>query len=906
MGDSEGFLGKLDSSEFLGRNTITITKYCYQTDAGTVESAANNTLTFDWVPDGSDSKLADQVIRNANLNVGQIGSNTTSMDIDLDDSFSGDYSKLKLELYTLDSQAVETKVLELNSAAYIGEESRMGGPSNDTPYSVKVVTFSYDSGINALSGLNDNTQIFARLKYVDDSLHLDLSRNVGGNVWLVKHPPNPLVNGFLGTEAGDNGATYYKFKVQFRDTVDVADINSNMSKYLQVMNRNSQGGYDTTNILPDKIVASGNNVKDNYSDEATFYFSQAPAKDQQIRFKLIPDIFGNVMQNPVDSGLGIMTHIKTILKDYNGTILKNANIEMLPKDKLPQLNEAGQLDGTDFNQSSNGQYVSNLNSDKNGKIDVWVYPGQFYIYRIHTVGEDGRQQDCTADIDFNIPMLTSDNTFAPATIIPQNNVSGSVDRMGNNKLFKEKLLFLNTAYDTAYSHADGVQRDPNSDQSARDAANNDMSSLSRFYIKGVTTDSTGAFTLNLQPGTYELLGKDIGQGTPLAPLQTVTVIVPASGSVTVTGIQFAPPTVVGTLVDDQGNPLQNYYVNISGRSNGKWYTVRTDETGYFQAIINDAGIYDIVSAGTDWASGGAGRYYIISNQEFTLTADSKGKVIYQDISTIAMAATNTTINLKVDGSDIAKGDCFNAIRLNTPHSGWAEIPTNTDKIEMLLPDTTGEEYYSISGLSVNGRWLNNYTSKDFVKSGDVSMNVDLSDMFNAYVQLSDENGKALVGYRVDVRYLEDNRGDSAYTNVDGKAYFNLDVPNTHVNDNKNFQVMGYTLSGNWMSLDSLNKCFEVRTDLTPGNKASCAITILKPNFSGIVYNGNLDNNGHPVDGAALVQDGTLNITKLDGDSSAGTSTGTNNYFGFRVAEDGQFAGTLDQARPIYSSWRVRQ
>ncbi|WP_442596593.1 carboxypeptidase regulatory-like domain-containing protein [Neobacillus sp. D3-1R] len=116
---------------------------------------------------------------------------------------------------------------------------------------------------------------------------------------------------------------------------------------------------------------------------------------------------------------------------------------------------------------------------------------------------------------------------------------------------------------------------------------------------GVRTDSQGKFSFRLNDGMYRVTYLRNGEeGTPLdIPFEI------KDGKLLINGeprdnleIKLQPQTLTGSLVDENGSPLSNAYIQVEG--NNQWYNPNTDAQGHFTSRLVD-GTYRISQASMD-------------------------------------------------------------------------------------------------------------------------------------------------------------------------------------------------------------------------------------------------------------------------------------------------------------------
>ncbi|BEP27763.1 collagen binding domain-containing protein [Helicovermis profundi] len=611
----------------------------------------------------------------------------------------------------------------------------------------------------------------------------------------------------------------------------------------------------------------------------------------------LSDNLGNKLVEERIMPLDMSSDIIGYIVDADGNFVVNTELSLVPIQKIPVVS-------TD---TANDYYqeIVNVKTNKNGKFTTHIYPGEYLAYQMAIIDDNGRKTVKKLDFIININIASSKESTNMNISIPESNVTGNVVRLGDMK-YKETIVLIDSAHLQDFINA----TDPNNHEDRWKL----MDIIKQFYIKEIKTDGSGSFDIHLRPGSYELLGKFSGDDivTPLsvngsdlnAGQKSYSFVVPSSGATSIDNVVFPPPTVQGYIKTSgdvaEAVPVSRAWVEVIS-DNGIFFNALTDDSGYFSLTVKEVGNYKIKVVRTDWDYNGAGKLFLLNGAgAFAITEQNtidmaNGTYTVQNLGTINMPSPNMVLNYTVDGDPISDGE-WSSVEIEVipdvegqgEFRDWIQVPTRTAQIELYLPDGN----YGIRRFNSGPLWYDvpeaNYSNYNFSIPSDSTFEIDLGSQYNTTIQVKDEDGAPMEGYRIEIEDMDSNMWFSQMTNASGNAYFNIDVSN-HTDGNNNIKLHGYSYKEKWYEAGSGDNkpTFEVLTTNNGSNKKVYNLVITKPNFRGKIYNLVVGSNGEPVGtseeiDAALLTDGHFDIRKI------GTDGANDEWFGAQIDSNGNF------------------
>jgi len=448
-----------------------------------------------------------------------------------------------------------------------------------------------------------------------------------------------------------------------------------------------------------------------------------------------------------------------------------------------------------------------------------------------------------------------------------------------------------------------------------------MDILKQFYIKEIQTDADGNFSTYLRPGSYELLGKFTGDDI-IRPISINDVLftegqknytfqVVADQTTTISKIEFPPPTVQGYIKNAAGDaPIKKAWVEVVS-TNGMFFNTLTDDNGFFSLTIKELGDYQIKVVRTDWDYEGTGKLFVLQNVgAFTI---SEADVAAMEAKTyvvktlknsaedtdgvINMPAPNMTVSFEIDGNPISSGE-WSSVEIEVlgqtdEFRNWIHVPTRTADVQLYLPDGN----YGIRRFNSGPLWVDvataDFANYNFTIPADpATFKLELGNQFNTKINVKDEDGVALEGYRVELEDTENFMWFNGTTNANGDAYFNISTTGhtdgTESVPNNNVKLHGYVYKDKWYELGTWENrpMFEVKTTHSGTSKMVYNISITKPNFRGRVFDriiseSDFTNTGLSDPGTMLT-DGHMGIRKMAKEGEM------EEWFGTHIDMDGNF------------------
>ncbi len=188
-----------------------------------------------------------------------------------------------------------------------------------------------------------------------------------------------------------------------------------------------------------------------------------------------------------------------------------------------------------------------------------------------------------------------------------------------------------------------------------------------------------------------------------------------------------------------------------------------------------------------------------------------------------------------------------------------------------------------SGDSVTGDGYS-FTLSQYVEE---TYEIDLKGYFDTAITFIDNMGEPLSNIRVNIEDKENWNWYETNTGSDGKAYFYFGVEADGDNVGSNsYRINGYDYQNKWFQLDeSQDTLFTVTSDNTPTNKFNKYIVVVKPNFTGKVFDSEIDNNGDPVDADSAIEYAWLDIKRIADQNGQSVEEG----YGTGTDGDGNFS-----------------
>lgn len=585
-------------------------------------------------------------------------------------------------------------------------------------------------------------------------------------------------------------------------------------------------------------------------------------------FKGITDVNGNRMVETTSADLKMETQLDSYLIGSDGNYLLNAELSLIPVDEIPQ-----PVSGS----AVKWENMVHLQSNDDGKVFGHVYPGTYLAFELSEKDDTGKRDWTSIDVNLAFPVLGNMERYTDPIQLPQHNVFGNAVRQGTT--YKESLIFIETDYydelQTAMTTHDNWEL---------------FDVLERFYIKEVDTNADGTFSLYLKPNeqgkTYTLVGKFEGEGI-IEPLDVngdtnlpYTFAVDSVSGAQITDVRFPPPTITGVLRDVGGTPLEDVFVEFKS-STGNHFATLTGDNGVFNASIIEEGTYKLVVARTDWDVEGGGMLFLDKDTGFAsvaLTTEQitaiEGGADPVNLGNVDLPLKNFTIQFQIDGVNVGANE-YSSVQIAQVVQEGEEppefhVPTKTGGFDFYLPNAI----YEIEEFNYGELWIEPETALSFtVPTTPTPYNIDLGDYYNAVITVQDEDQNPLEGYRIETNNQSNGWWRGSTTNAQGKAYFKFEVPDPPEVDPDQvtsalIKIQGYMYKDKWYNLGSddpqmSDPDYEFTvTSLNDGdNKAAPAnpITIRKPNFTGTVYSGTLENGDY--DPQTQIKDGHLDLSK---------------------------------------------
>lgn len=940
-------------------NTITLS-YNYEINGQTYQGSQE----FLWKPSSQD--IADKLLNsfgfegNYGTKVGT-SSDKASIIMSKPGSFDGDLNSLKLYMYyngeiKTDFNSISPSAFEEGSStvcitlSVASSEQRLSESGELRTY----VTFEYDLLKGDIYILNDyrindltieqwqaldyNNRVFLYSTLVYDNGEFSAKRDPQMAMQEVevdaKGPSNFGIN-FKG-EVTENK---FKIRVWADEYINLETVSENV--YFSI--RKKDGATISLNPVEGSVVGVHDVYQRDWEPYNAFTVEfecdgvmLAEAQERKVVFGSIADILGNINKSPYENCFYTDTHFRASVYDQNGNLMTDAQMSFIKNKPEPVI-----LDEPDYSWQSD-DFTFQVN--QKGILEGWVKPGKYYGYKLSVMDDKGQWVETNIDFELDVPFADGELQYyqMPKIQINQANVTGSTSREPERS-FKEELAFIDSSiYSTTYQEI--LLGMKGLDYYKYERA---LEIINKFYVKNARTDANGNFSLYLKPGTYHVLGKKISDREYLEPTTETSFTVTETGYSFVAPIAFPPPVLTGNLIDSNGSPVVNCTLEIGGQNS--FYSVDTDETGYFEAYIKEAGAYEMRSVRSSWDSVGEGRFYII-NATFDV-ALVNDKLEAQNLKGIDGISVINYENLQLPAHNVAfklgkrdnEGELiqadkqYHSIRISSvyeegqPSIGCFDVPSQNGDYFLYIP--TGR--YQLDGINSNNINIPSYwnpsTEKfititsnggtpvavyetvttdpnngvigqfpgyqfEVIDSGNELIEVDLSGYYDTVINFKDDDGNPMSNINVGIQKIDGYDWYNSWTDSAGNAYFyfGIDEAEEGVETVVNYRINGYDSNGKWNHLEENEiYMFTISSSNTPSNKAIKNIVIPKPNFLGTLYNNRIkdgapvDFDGNPVEGT-VVESGWINLKKF------ATETEQEKFFGIGTDAFGSFLQTLNE------------
>ncbi len=598
------------------------------------------------------------------------------------------------------------------------------------------------------------------------------------------------------------------------------------------------------------------------------------AFDDAVFFVGMQDVYGNSMIETEFSELQIETPIDSYLIDGTGNYLLNAELRLIPLSEVPQPVSGSAIKWDQF---------VHLMSNDDGRVTGQIYPGTYLAFELAVNDDKGVREEKAVDSVLSFPVRGKDNPYTTDIQLPAHNVQGNSVRAGGTS-YDETIIFIDSDYLTALENA--MSNHENWEL---------FDVLQTFYIKKVETDKDGNFSAYLRPNDYTLVGKFEGEsvieairvnGVAVSAISPFEFTV-ASSLTTITDVEFPPPTLTGTVVGADSQPVEDVFIELIG-DNGMHFATMTDEDGKFNAAVYEEGTYKITVVRTDWELDGEGLLFIdeagfgsVAITQANIDNIETGSENPVDMGTVTLPAANFQIQFQVDGENVGDGE-YSSLKIVQDVPDGQEplefhIPTKTGGFKLYLPDAD----YQIEEFNFGELWENLETPLTFNIPSTVSpYSIPLDAYYNAVIIVEDEGNTPLSGYRVETNNTFNGWWQGSTTNAQGKAYFNYEVPDDGTDIEIN--VNSYEFKDERYELYNQGLKFNINNSHGGSNaKASFTITVRAPNFTGTLFSDQARSN--------QIFDGHLDVRQESNDASVHDP-----WYNIYVDHDGEFAFVLPE------------
>ncbi len=538
-------------------------------------------------------------------------------------------------------------------------------------------------------------------------------------------------------------------------------------------------------------------------------------------------------------------NVKGKVLDGQGNIIKYAWVGL---EKLPD--------------SSKDEYFSEhigFNADENGEFRINLQEGKYLVNGIWNPNNDSWEE-----MNFKFDVVDS-GTLTDIVIQKQSdNVKGYVFKKYDNE------TKIGDPFDGKSDYYGDIKEDHNNvwlvlrEYGIDDE---DFNNSPWLYEKWINVKEDGSFSILLdETKVYEAFAVS----TPKKYIElnqngeAPTLIYPSDTEQSLNLIITPPvPNLGGKLLDFDGNPIPNAFINIEKSDYTQWLNTETDEEGYFGINLKNGEEYIIRDI----------NYYTGDNQNYDYSKENritfnKSIVVSEGLNDIILRP-NVKGNLNIGSLDITSNDYigigirkvvdendanYEDYQMNPwKYENWIQVKYQNQGDVGAFTAYLEDGKYEITGVStpsgweqINAEFVLDNSSHDIVNYlGDDTYELNIEYIPNVQGVILDKNGnpevEAWVNIEKIVEYDTSYNGDYYNTwfgsNSDKNGQFSIKL------SDGDYRVAGYSTRGYWENNNWINgKWVSVNYEFTVenGNLKDIESIEIKPNVTGYVKKYNKD------------------------------------------------------------------